>query len=200
MEILNRTRMDCIMIRTARLLAIISISALFLISCTDETGRSESEETARSGMAEWEECIRALEKAYNDRDIDLYRVLILEPGSSEDFPGGFKYLFSYGDLQSPAEYTDYSKELESAAALFRHADSLHLSFSEAGWEKVDSLRGRSCRDCWKTSRSSRLVVLPGAGEVFSGEYISSIVVGPDPAEEGRYRVYQIADKLNAEKR
>lgn len=147
-----------------------------------------------------EECVEVLEMALSHRGAEQYRELLLEPDSTSQTPEGYLWLNNQGETDSDLpDSLDYAGDVEAVENLLAHILEMDIRVFDGNWYPLEYFRGRSCSDCWETLRSYMISARLDNGEVYGGEFRLMLTVGPDPADAGKYVIYEAVDLPKAGK-
>ena len=115
-------------------------------------------------LSEREHCVRNYALSIERKDIERYAGIFQDSCEFMTVMGKLE-LDLVGDIpEEPTIRTrGLSEELEVMRGMFGAASEIRFAFEPGTWNRVDSLAGEPCLDCWETCRKTEYSIVFNAG-------------------------------------
>ncbi|MBD3179291.1 MAG: hypothetical protein GF417_06660 [Candidatus Latescibacteria bacterium] len=176
-------------------LAMAALLSAMLVSCEKDSERIVSNEEDDSRTAK-QDCIDMLVESLYSEDIEEYAEVLLEPGTSGDYPEGYIWYNQTEDIRSGAvadTFLTFEEDTAMIKEVLLHEVGLEFMIYPSGWDSLEMFRNLPCTNCWETVRGYKIDISFDSGRHVMGDYYLRFLVGPDPSDSDKYLIYQIED-------
>ncbi|MDZ7860448.1 MAG: hypothetical protein U5O15_07255 [Candidatus Krumholzibacteriota bacterium] len=190
--------------------AALSLTLIFSVIITSgcildpkETTDQPVNEEPWPDRTEKDHCIEIIDRVYEEKDIEKYKELLLEPDQrpEPEFSDGYIWYNQPTDVSEYGEILSYQEEWMGTQGIFNNAvGTLNITLSEYSGLDSDWTEESGMGDGFWSKKVNYFFTFelpdpdnPGETKIYNGDSDVEFFIGPDPEDPEKYLLYRARD-------